>query len=150
MAKKDFDSSFSEVFDPDLMPLETLVYNKALMAQHYRIERLSSDCLIGRPNEMREKLNGLWGAILTMVMNIYDNSKDEYVKLADKFMRLDVNEYADDALIDFFRVIMLMHKRNIKEYRRLGLLPSKGVTMYDSSVTEEEFDALSEKAEEIE
>lgn len=145
---KELDLSLSEVFDPDVMPMETLVYNRALMAQHYRIERSSSQTLIGNPNENRRRLNGLWGAMYTMIMNLYDHGKPEYKKAADNFIKLDATDYGDDSLNDFFKEIMKMHKYNISEYRNMGLLPARGVAMF-AGPTSEQMDESSKKAEEV-
>lgn len=124
--------SIAELIDPESMPLETLVYKKALMVQHYRIEKIASNALGSSPLVIKENLNGLYGAIYTMVMNLVDDAGKDYGKFADAFESFDINEYPDDVseLNSGFKKIMKMHKRNIKEYRRLGLLPAKDVTMY--------------------
>ena len=129
---KEENLNFNEMMNPDNLPSEVVSYLKALSILHMRIEKFAPEALSGaNPQEQRSNLNKLYGAVYTMITNLYDDATKEYKEKADKYMKLDLADYnMEDAFIDFWRQIMLMHKLNRQQYKKHGLISARAVSTY--------------------
>lgn len=131
--------NFHEMMNPDNLPSEVVSYLKALSILHMRIEKFAPEALSGiNPQEQRSNMNKLYGAIYTMVMNLYDDGTKDYKLKADKFMKLDLGDYAEETFIDFWKTIMAIHKLNREQYKKHGLISAKSVSTYIAPAEKEE------------
>ena len=123
--------NFHEMMNPDNLPSEVVSYLKALSILHMRIEKFAPEALAGvNPQEQRSNLNKLYGAVYTMVMNLYDDGDKDYKLHSDKFMKLDLADYSEESFIDFWRLIMAIHKLNRAQYKKHGLISAKSVSAF--------------------
>ncbi len=129
---KEENLNFNEMMNPDNLPSEIVSYLKALSILHMRIEKFAPEALSGaNPREQRNNLNKLYGAVYTMITNLYDDAPKEYKDHADKYMKLDLADYdMEDSFIDFWRQIMFMHRQNRQQYKTHGLISARAVSTF--------------------
>jgi hypothetical protein len=130
----DDDITTNQMLEPDNIPLDTIIYQKALIIQHMRIQRISAECLEGNPSQQIEKLKKLYGAVYEMCINVLAEAKpdSDYNKsgFLKQFFEWDLNGLTDYNLYSFFKIIMEAHRLNIIEYSKLGMKKAKSKPLY--------------------
>ncbi len=116
--------------DPDVASVDSISYQQSLLRLHAKIEYLAGNALGGGILEQRAQVYKLYGAVIVMCMNLEEQAKPEYRRKIKPFLNLDILSFNDvPKVLRLFKLILKVHKYNIKEYGKYGLRPSSLATV---------------------